>query len=50
MKEIELLEKAATSLRDRLLVRLLARLGCRVSEATALTVQDINLKKGIVTI
>ena len=50
MKEIELLEKAATNLRDRLLVRLLARLGCRVSEATALTVQDIDLQKGTVTI
>ena len=50
MKEIDLLEKAATNLRDRLLVRLLARLGCRVSEAIVLTVQDIDLQKGTVTI
>jgi len=49
-QEVELLEKAATNLRDRLLIRLLARLGCRVSEATALTVQDIDLEKGAVTI
>jgi len=50
MKEIDLLEKAATNLRDRLLVRLLARLGCRMSEAIVLTVQDIDLQKGTVTI
>ena len=50
MKEIDLLEKAATNLRDRLLVRLLARLGCRVSEAIALTVQDIDFEKDTVTI
>ena len=50
MKETDLLEKAATNLRDRLLVRLLARLGCRVSEAIALTVQDIDLQKSTVTI
>ncbi|MDO8636962.1 MAG: hypothetical protein Q7R34_12170 [Dehalococcoidia bacterium] len=29
--EVELLEKAASNFRDRLLIRLLARLGCRVS-------------------
>ncbi len=48
--EIKLLEKAATNLRDRLLIRLLFRLGCRVSEALGLTVEDIDLSKGLVTI
>jgi len=49
-REIELLEKAATNLRDRLLIRLLSRLGCRISEATALTIDDIGLQQGTVTI
>lgn len=49
MKEIDLLEKAATNLRDRLLVRLLARLGCRISEALALKVEDIDFEQGAVT-
>jgi integrase/recombinase XerD len=49
-EEIELLEKAASNLRDRLLVRLLFRLGCRVSEALAIAVEDIDLVTGAVTI
>jgi len=49
-EEMELLEKAATNLRDRLLVRLLARLGCRVSEALGLTVGDIDFSQGTVII
>ena len=40
--DIELLEEAASCLRDRLLIRLLARLGCRISEALALRVGDID--------
>jgi integrase/recombinase XerD len=48
--EIEQLENAATSLRDRLLVRLLFHLGCRVSEALGLEVKDINFAQGMVTI
>ena len=48
--EIELLEKAATNIRDRLLVRLLFRLGCRVSEALAITADDIDFSAGIVII
>ena len=36
-------------MRDRLLIRLLSRLGCRVSEALSLTVKDIDLEKGTVT-
>ncbi|MFQ5873810.1 MAG: tyrosine-type recombinase/integrase [Dehalococcoidia bacterium] len=48
--EIECLEKAAPSVRDRLLIRLLWRLGSRVSEVVALTVEDIDLYAGTVTI
>jgi len=48
--EIESLERAATNLRDRLLIRLLFRLGCRISEALALKVEDIDFVQGTVTI
>jgi len=48
--EIELLEEAADNMRDRLLIRLLSRLGCRVSEALALTVEDIDLQQGTITV
>ena len=44
--EVNSLEKAATNLRDRLLIRLLSHLGCRISEAIALTVDDINSQQG----
>ena len=44
------MEQAATCLRDRLLIRLLFRLGCRVSEALALKVEDIDLNRGSATI
>jgi len=49
-EELELMEKAATNLRDRLLIRLLFHLGCRVSEALGITVEDIDLTKGLITI
>ncbi len=48
--EVKLMEDSATNLRDRLLVRLLFRLGCRVSEALALRVKDVDLISGAVTI
>jgi integrase/recombinase XerD len=48
--EIERLENAATNLRDRLLTRLLFHLGCRVSEALSITVEDIDLGQGAITI
>jgi len=50
ISEIERLENAAEYLRDRLLVRMLARLGCRISEALALEVGDIDFAQGTVTI
>jgi len=48
--EIQKLEGAATNLRDRLLIRLLFHLGCRVSEALSIGVEDIDFNKGTVTI
>jgi len=49
-EEIALLENTAKCVRDRLLVRLLFRTGCRVSEALGLTVDDIDFNQGLVTI
>jgi integrase/recombinase XerD len=49
-EEIERLEEAAPCLRDRLLIRLLFRLGCRISEALTLKAQDIDFGQGTVTI
>ena len=49
-KEIDRIEQAAECLRDKLLVRLLSRLGCRVSEALGITVTDIDFDQGTVTI
>jgi len=40
VEDIEKLEEAAEYLRDKLLVRLLFHLGCRVSEALGITVGD----------
>ncbi len=48
--EVEALEKAATNLRDRLLIRLLFHLGCRISEALGITLEDVDLATGSVTI
>jgi len=44
------LEGAATCVRDKLLIRLLARLGCRISEALALEVKDVDFNVGTITI
>ncbi len=48
--EIDRLENAALYARDRLLIRLLFHLGCRVSEALGLEVKDIDLVHATVTI
>ena len=48
--EVQSLENAATNMRDKLLIRLLFHLGCRISEALALEVKDINFEQGTVTI
>ena len=50
IEETEKLEDAATCVRDRLLIRLLMRLGCRISESLTLEVKDINFEQGTVTI
>ncbi len=49
-EEVARMEKAATCFRDRLLIRLLFRLGCRISEALALKVEDLDLNHGTITI
>jgi len=49
-REISLLEKAASNMRDRLLIRVLFHLGCRVSEALALAIEDIDFNHGTIII
>ncbi len=49
-KEITLLEKAASNLRDKLLIRTLFHLGCRVTEALGVTVEDIDFSRLLLTI
>ena len=49
-EEIEKLEEASEYLRDRLLIRLLFHLGCRISEVLGITVGDIDFGHGTVTI
>ncbi|KSV18403.1 integrase [Dehalococcoides mccartyi] len=50
IQEIERLEQAAQYLRDKLLIRLLFHLGCRVSEALGIKTSDIDFKQSLVTI
>jgi integrase/recombinase XerD len=48
--EISLLENATSNMRDKLLVRVLFHLGCRISEALALAIEDIDFGRSTVTI
>jgi len=48
--EIEKLEMASEFLRDKILIRLLWRLGCRISEALGITVENIDFNQGTITI
>ena len=50
LSEIELMEQVAGNPRDRLLIRLLSHLGCRVSEVLALKVEDIDFERSTATI
>jgi integrase/recombinase XerD len=50
LDQVEQLEEIATNLRDRLLIRLLFRLGCLVSEALAIGVDDIDFSNGTIMI
>ena len=49
-EEVALMEEVTTNLRDRLLIRILFHLGCRISEALPLEVKDIDFNQGAVTI
>ena len=49
-EDVRLLESATTNLRDTLLIRVMFRLGCRVSEVLALKVEDIDFTQHTVTI
>ena len=48
--EVALLEEAAASLRDRLLISLLFRLGSRISEALAIRLEDVDFERSTITI
>lgn len=48
--EVERLEEAAEYLRDRLIVRLTFRLGCRISETLGVCVGDIDFEQETITI
>lgn len=48
--EVTQMEKAAGNLRDKLLIRTLFHLGCRVTEALGLTVEDIDFTRSTVII
>ena len=49
-QEVEKLEDGAIYLRDKLLIRILARTGCRVSEALAIKPSDVDFDSGMITI
>ena len=49
-EEIKKLQNAALFLRDKLLIMLLFHLGCRISEALGIAVEDIDLENGTVII
>lgn len=49
-EEVQRLEEAVTCVRDRLLIRILFRLGCRISEVLGLSVDDVDFVQGKVTI
>lgn len=48
--ETEKLESMANTPRDRLLIRILNRLGCRVSEALGIPLDNIEFSAGTITI
>jgi integrase/recombinase XerD len=50
IEETMQLDEAAQYWRDRLLIRLLARLGCRISEVLGIAVSDIDFAQGTVKI
>ena len=50
LNEVKMLEAAAEYLRDKILIRVLFHLGCRISEALGIAVDDIDFVRGAVTI
>jgi len=48
--EVAMMEKAASNLRDKLLIRTLFHLGIRITEALGLTVEDIDFSRSLLTI
>ncbi|MBL7124550.1 MAG: tyrosine-type recombinase/integrase [Dehalococcoidales bacterium] len=50
LEDVESMERVATCLRDELLIRLLFRLACRISEALAIYVGDVDFARGTITI
>lgn len=48
--DIARMEECADNIRDRLLIRVSFHLGCRISEALGIAVEDINLSNGLVII
>jgi len=50
IEEIEKLESAALYLRDKVLIRLLFHLGCRITEVLSLETKDVDFTQGSVTI
>jgi integrase/recombinase XerD len=48
--DIELVKQAASNLRDKILVHLLFHLGCRITEALSIKVDDIDFDRSTVTI
>ncbi len=49
-RDVELMGSCACSMRNRVLIRLLFHLGCRVSEVLAIKVSDIDFERKTVTI
>ena len=50
LEEVQQLEGAGEYLRDKLLIRLTFRLGCRISETLGISVGDIDFEQAMVTI
>jgi integrase/recombinase XerD len=50
LEEIILMEQACANLRDKLLIHFLFHLGCRITEALSITVDDVDFSQGIVAI
>ncbi len=48
--EVKLIEEATTNLRDRLLIRMLFRSGCRISELLSISVDDISFSNDLIMI